>query len=96
MVGPLKRALGGFEYVYVAIDKFIKWIEYKSLLNFNATKEVEFMQDIMYCFGMPNRIITDLGSPIIAIEFRIGRKIAALASTMLPLHILKLMAKLKG
>ena len=96
MVGPLKRAPGGFEYIYVAIDKFTKWIDYKSLLNFNAIKAVEFMQDIMYCFGIFNRIITDLGSPFIAIEFRIGSKIAALASTMLLLHILKLMAKLKG
>jgi transposase InsO family protein len=24
----------------------------------------------MHCFGIPNRIITDLGSPFIAIEFR--------------------------
>ena len=54
----------------MAIDKFTKWIEYKSLVKFNATKAVEFMQDIMYRFGMPNRIITDLGSPFTAIEFR--------------------------
>jgi len=70
MVGPLKRAPGGFEYIYVAIDKFTKWIEYKPLVKFNATKAVEFMQDIIYRFGMPNRIITDLGSPFTAIEFR--------------------------
>ena len=70
MVGPLKHALGGFKYIYVAIDKFTKWIEYKPLVKFNATKAVEFMQDIMYRFGMPNRIITDLSSPFIAIEFR--------------------------
>jgi len=70
MVGPLKWALGGFKYIYVAIDKFTKWIEYKPLVKFNATKAVEFMQDIMYRFGMPNRIITDLGSPFKAIEFR--------------------------
>ena len=54
----------------MAIDKFNKWIEYKPLVKFNATKVVEFMQDIMYQFGMPNQIITDLGSPFIAIEFR--------------------------
>ena len=28
------------------------------------------MQDIMYHFGMPNRIIIDLSSPFITIEFR--------------------------
>ena len=70
MVGPLKRAPGGFDYIYVAIDKFTKWIEYKPLIKFNSTKAVEFMQDIMYHFGMPNRIITDLSSPFTTIEFR--------------------------
>ena len=70
MVGPLKWALGGFEYIYVPIDKFTKWIEYKPLIKFNATKAVKFMQDIMYQFGMPNRIIIDLGSPFTAFEFR--------------------------
>ena len=70
MVGPLKHAPGGFEYIYVAIDKFTKWIEYKPLIKFNATKVVKFMQDIMYRFGMPNRIIKDLGWPFTAIEFR--------------------------
>ena len=54
MIGPLKRASGGFKYIYMAIEKFTKWIEYKPLVKFNATKAVEFMQDIMYQFGMPN------------------------------------------
>ena len=54
----------------MAIDKFTKCIEYKPLIKFNATKAVEFMQNIMYRFGMPNQIITDLNSPFIAIEFR--------------------------
>ena len=70
MVGPLKRAPCGFEYIYIAIDKFTKWIECKPLIKFNATKAVKFMQDIMYRFSMPNWIIIDLGSPFIAIEFR--------------------------
>ena len=47
MVGPLKHASGGFEYIYVAIHKFNKWIEYKPPVKFNGTKAVEFMQDIM-------------------------------------------------
>jgi transposase InsO family protein len=69
-VGPLKRAKGGFEYIYVAIDKFTKWIEYKPLVKYSAAKAVEFIQDIMHRFGMPNRVITDLGSPFTAIEFK--------------------------
>jgi hypothetical protein len=31
MIGPFTTALGGFTYVLVAIDKFTKWIEYKSI-----------------------------------------------------------------
>jgi hypothetical protein len=69
-VGSLKRAKGGFEYIYVAIDKFIKWIEYKPLVKYSAAKVIEFIQDIMHCFGMPNPVITDLGSPFMAIEFK--------------------------
>jgi transposase InsO family protein len=69
-VGPLKKAKGGFEYIFVAIDKFTKWIEYKSLVKYSTAKAVEFIQDIMHRFGMPNWVITDLGSPFMAIEFK--------------------------
>jgi transposase InsO family protein len=54
----------------VAIDKFIKWIEYKPLVKYSAAKAVEFIQDIMHRFGMPNQVITNLGSPFTAIEFK--------------------------
>jgi hypothetical protein len=53
-VGPLKKAKGGFEYIFVAIDKFTKWIEYKPLVKYSAAKAVEFIQDIMHRFSMPN------------------------------------------
>jgi hypothetical protein len=69
-VGPLKKAKDGFEYIFVAIDKFTKWIEYKPLMKYSAAKAVEFIQDIMHHFGIPNRVITDLSSPFTAIEFR--------------------------
>jgi hypothetical protein len=69
-VGPLKKAKGSFEYIFVAIDKFIKWIEYKPLVKYSATKAVEFIQDIMHRFGIPNRFITDLGSLFMDIEFK--------------------------
>jgi transposase-like protein len=69
-VGPLKRAKGGFEYIYMAIDKFTKWIEYKLLVKYSAAKAVKFIHDIMHRFGMPNRVITDLGSPFTAIKFK--------------------------
>ena len=54
----------------MAIDKFIKWIEYKPLIKFGLAKAVVFIQDIMHRFVMPNQIITDLGSSFTAIEFK--------------------------
>jgi transposase InsO family protein len=66
----------------VAINKFTKWIEYNPLIKYSAAKAVEFIQDIMHRFGMPNRIFTDLGSPFIAIEFRSGHKTVVSTSIM--------------
>jgi len=60
MIGPFKPAPGGFRYVYVAIDKFSKWIEYKPLVSATAKKAVELFEDIIHRFGLPNSIITDL------------------------------------
>ena len=62
MIGPFKPALGGFWYVYIAIDKFSKWIEYKPLVSATAKKAVELFEDIIHRFGLPNTIITDLGT----------------------------------
>jgi hypothetical protein len=69
-VGPPKKAKGGFEYIFVVVDKFTKWIKYKPLVKYSAAKVVEFVQDIMHRFGIPNRVITNLGSAFTTIEFR--------------------------
>ena len=62
MIGPFNPVLGGFRYVYVAIDKFFKWIEYKPFVSATTKKEVELFKDIIHRFGLPNSIITDLGT----------------------------------
>jgi hypothetical protein len=38
MIGPLPTALGGFNRVLVAIDKFTKWIEVKPLTYLKADR----------------------------------------------------------
>jgi hypothetical protein len=68
-VGPLKKPKDGFEYIFT-IDKFTKWIKHKPLVKYSAAKAVEFIQDIMHRFEILNRVIIDLGSLFIAIEFR--------------------------
>ena len=46
--------------MYIAIDKFSKWIEYKPLVLVTAKKAIEIFEDIIHRFGLPNSIITDL------------------------------------
>jgi hypothetical protein len=60
MIGPFKKAQGGYTHVLVAIDKFTKWIEYKPIASLTSAKAVEFIPDIIFRFGIPNSIITDL------------------------------------
>jgi hypothetical protein len=51
------------------IDKFSKWIEYMPLTKVSSEKAVEFLDQIIHCFGLPNNIITDLGTQFIGSTF---------------------------
>jgi transposase InsO family protein len=62
MIGLFKLAPGGFRWVYVIIDKFSKWIEHKTLVKGTAKKVAELLDEIIHRFGLPNSIITNLGS----------------------------------
>src|SRR5207247_9089205 len=70
MVGPLQKAHGGYTHLFVAIDKFTKWIEAKPVATIIASKAKEFFQDIVVRFGIPNRIITDNGTQFTGSEFK--------------------------
>jgi len=69
MIGPFKPVPSGFCYVYVAIDKFSKWIKYKPLVSATTKKAVELFEDIIYRFGLPNSIITNLGTTFTSHHF---------------------------
>jgi hypothetical protein len=64
MIGPLPTALGGFNRVLVAIDKFTKWIEVKPVTYPKADRVLDFFNNhqFVHRYGLPHRIITDLGS----------------------------------
>jgi hypothetical protein len=61
IVGPLRKAPGGYTHLLVAIDKFSKWVEVRPITNLRAELVVTFFTDIVYRFGVPNSIITDNG-----------------------------------
>jgi hypothetical protein len=68
-IGPFKKAQIGYTHILVSIDKFTKWIEYKPIAYLTSAKAVEFIQDIIFRFRIPNNNITDLGSNFTSSEF---------------------------
>ena len=62
MVGPLKKGLGGFTHLLIAVDKFTKWIVAKPITNIRLEEVVKFFLNIIYRFDVPNCIITDHGT----------------------------------
>ena len=62
ILGPFPKAVGGYEHLYVAIDKFTKWPEAVAVRTINKHSAVKFLQGIVSQFGVPSRIITDNGT----------------------------------
>jgi hypothetical protein len=54
IVGPLRKAPGGFTHLLVVIDKFSKWVEVRPITNLRAEQAVTFFTDIVHRFGVPN------------------------------------------
>jgi hypothetical protein len=58
ILGPFPRAQGGYRYLYIAIDKFTKWVEVDPVRTIPARSAVKFICGLVCYFGVPNRIIT--------------------------------------
>jgi ribonuclease HI/transposase InsO family protein len=62
ILGPFPRAVSGYRYLYVAIDKFTKWPEATPVVNITKASATTFLKSIVCRFGVPNWIITDNGT----------------------------------
>jgi transposase InsO family protein len=70
LVGSFKKAKGGFTHIFVAVDKFTKWIEAKLATSITAAKVMEYIKEIIYKFGVRNNIITGNRTQFTAREFK--------------------------
>jgi hypothetical protein len=70
LVAPFEKAKGGFTHIFIAVDKFPKWIEVKPTTSIIAAKAVEFIKKIMYRFGVSNNIIIDNMTQFTTREFK--------------------------
>jgi hypothetical protein len=69
LVRPLKKAPGAYTHLLVAIDKFSKWIEVRSITKIKFEQAVLFFRDIIHRFGVLNSIITDNGTQFMGKKF---------------------------
>jgi hypothetical protein len=53
LLGPFKKALGGFTHLLIVIDKFTKWIEARPLAKIISKQAVSFVWDIISALGSP-------------------------------------------
>jgi hypothetical protein len=47
MVGPFKTAPGGLTHLFVAVDKFTKWIEAKPIKMLDGSSTIKFFNEII-------------------------------------------------
>jgi hypothetical protein len=50
------RAVRGYRFLYVAIDKFTKWPEASPVVKINKQSVVKFIKSIICRFGVPNNV----------------------------------------
>jgi hypothetical protein len=62
ILGPFPRAVDGYRYLFVAIDKFTKWPEATPVVNITQGAAAAFLKSIVCRFEVPNCIITDNGT----------------------------------
>jgi transposase InsO family protein len=62
-------APGGYRHILVVVDKFTKWIEVWAITTVTSKEAAKFMEDITHRFGVPNRIVTDLGTTFTGSNF---------------------------
>ena len=61
-MGPFPHVVEGFEYLYVAVDKFTKWLEVEPVRKVTTQSDVKFFKGLVCRFGVLNRVITDNGT----------------------------------
>jgi hypothetical protein len=62
ILGPFPRAVGGYRFLFIAIDKFTKWPEATPVVSITQGAVVAFLKSIVCRSRVPSRIIMDNGT----------------------------------
>lgn len=65
------KALGGFYYLVVVVDYFIKWVETEPLATISGKAVQKFMWKNIICrFGIPHVLVSDNGKQFLENLFK--------------------------
>ena len=71
LIGPINLAFGGYIWILVATEYFIKWVEAISPRKATSAAIANFIRDhIITHFGIPYKLISDNGTPFINKDVR--------------------------
>jgi cobalamin biosynthesis protein CbiG len=68
-VGPFRTAPSSYKHILVAVDKFTNWIEVRAVATVTSKEAAKFIKNITHRFGVPNKIVTNLGSAFTGSNF---------------------------
>jgi hypothetical protein len=55
----LQEGTRGLTHLLITVVKFTKWVEVKRLAKLGSKQAMDFIEDIIFCFRIPNSIIID-------------------------------------
>jgi hypothetical protein len=93
LVGHFKKAKGGFTQIFVAVDKFRKWVEAKPTASITMAKLVEFVKEIMYRLASQATLSPIMGLSLLRGSSRTFVQTQALKSTTPQCHTRRAMVR---
>jgi hypothetical protein len=68
-VGPFRTARGRNKHIIVAVHKFTLWIQVRVVASVTSKEAAKFIEEITHHFGVPNKIVPDLGPAFTRSDF---------------------------
>ena len=62
ILGTFPHATGGFEFLYVIVDKFTKWMKVEPVRKVTAQSAIKFWKGLVCRSGVPTRVMTNNGT----------------------------------
>lgn len=69
-LGPFVKSRNGNSHILTIVDGFTKYVFVKAVKDTKAKNAIKVLQNIIYDFGVPARIVSDRGSSFTSVAFK--------------------------